>query len=466
MQSRFDIAILGGGAAGTLAAIQGLRQARTADRIVLFEPGARLAEGVAYATARGEHLLNVPTGRMSALADHPDDFLDWLAARPGHHDTAREALARGYAQRRDYALYLRDRLQQARHDSVASLEVVPMRIDQLRRADDHWQLHGADGRFEARRVLLAVGNAARPLPARGASTLPRPRRLDAWDYAGVAAIDADAEVCIAGTGLSMVDAVLTLAGNGHRGRIHLLSRHGLLPLAHTPVHEVDDTLQPAELHGQGVRARLRRLRRQVRDAATRGLPWQAVMERLRPHVQALWRSLPAGEQRRFLRHASRHWDIHRHRIAPSVHAVLRDLLDSGRLRIHRARLDMVAGGPRCVQLTARTRDGRGLVLDVDHVINATGVEMRVQAMRNPLLEQLLGDGYARAGAHGIGLDCDAGGRLRDAAGVPQDDLRVIGSLRIGEAWESIAVPELRVQAAEVIHAWRVPGGVLPAQLPG
>jgi uncharacterized NAD(P)/FAD-binding protein YdhS len=74
-------------------------------------------------------------------------------------------------------------------------------------------------------------------------------------------------------------------------------------------------------------------------------------------------------------------------------------------------------------------------------------------MRNPLLEQLLGDGHARPGAHGLGLASDAQGRLLDAQGHAQDDLRVAGSLRIGEAWESIAVPELRVQAQVIACDW-------------
>ena len=61
---------------------------------------------------------------------------------------------------------------------------------------------------------------------------PPVRMVDAWDYDGVAAIPGDADVCILGTGLSMVDAALTLGGDGRGGRILALSRHGLLPLAH------------------------------------------------------------------------------------------------------------------------------------------------------------------------------------------------------------------------------------------
>lgn len=461
MQSRYDIAIVGGGAAGTLAAIHLLRHAGTPLRIALFEPGPRPGEGVAYATTRDEHLLNVPSGRMSALPDHADDFVEWLSSRPGHAGTGREALARTYAPRREYAAYLGERLQRAREAATAVLEVLPLRIGSLQREGGGWILVAGGTRTRATRVLLATGNAPRPLPLRGSGALAQPRLVEAWDHAGVAAIGAEADVCIVGTGLSMVDVLLTLSANGHRGNIHLLSRHALLPLAHAPVHQVDEQLDVDALHPLGVRARLRSLRRQARDAATRGLPWQAVMERLRPHVAALWQSLTLDEQRRFLRHAARHWDSHRHRVAPAVHARLQELRDSGRLQVHRARLDMAVAGQRCVQLTAHTGDRRTVVLDIDHVVNATGVELRVQAMRSPLLVQLLGDGHARPGAHGIGVDTDPEGRLRDADGRAQDHLRAIGSLRIGEAWESIAVPELRLQAEAVARDWLGPGSHAP-----
>src|SRR5690606_7794125 len=81
MHRDHDIAIVGGGAAGTLAAIHLLRRAAPGLRIAMYEPSLHPGEGVAYSTRRPEHLLNVPAGKMSALPDEPGDFLAWLAAR-------------------------------------------------------------------------------------------------------------------------------------------------------------------------------------------------------------------------------------------------------------------------------------------------------------------------------------------------------------------------------------------------
>ena len=292
-------------------------------------------------------------------------------------------------------------------------------------------------------------------PARGAGALSPAQRIAAWDFDAVKAIDHDAEVCIVGSGLSMADALLSLADNGHRGRIHVLSRHALLPLSHADVAAAAG-FDAQALFAMPLRARMRALRAQARDALQNGLPWQAVFERLRPHGQALWQSLTEAEQRRFLRHAVRYWDIHRHRVAPHVHARIAALRDSGQLRLHRGRVDHVMAQGRCVRLAYRHADGRFDELDADVLVNATGVELRARTMRSPLLDGLLGRGHARPGPHGIGIDTDESGRVLDADGRAWPNLLAIGSLRIGTLWESIAVPELRVQAEAAARALLLP----------
>lgn len=459
-ENTFDLAIIGGGAGGVLAAIHALRIAETAMHIVLIEPAERLGEGAAYATRYPEHLLNVPIRRMSAFNDAPADFLDYMMEISGD-GADRETLAHQYAERRQYGHYLRDRLERARAASKATLQVVRERVVGLVEAGDVFHLRlQDDGSLSAHSVLLAVGNASKPLPARGAGTLPAGAVIPAWDFDAVKAIPANASVCIVGSGLSMVDSALSLADNGHRGRIHVLSRHALLPLSHS-AHAIAD-FDAQKLLTMNLRQRMRFLRAAARDAAAQGLPWQAVMERIRPLGQALWQSLSVSDQRRFLRHVVRLWDVHRHRIAPQVHARIEALQTHGQLKRHRGRLDAVMPVGACVRLAVRQRDGRDQPLDVDRIINATGVEMRAQTMRNPLLLELLGSGHAQTGPHGIGLRTDRDGALLDAHDRPQPRFMAIGSLRIGCLWESIAVPELRGQAETAARRLLRPA---PAALP-
>ncbi|KAG0752304.1 hypothetical protein G6F24_013658 [Rhizopus arrhizus] len=91
-----DLAIIGGGAAGVLVAIQVLRQARAPLALAIFEPASQLAQGIAYATPWPEHLLNVPAAKMSAFADAPGDFLDYLMAANAYPGEAREVLGERY----------------------------------------------------------------------------------------------------------------------------------------------------------------------------------------------------------------------------------------------------------------------------------------------------------------------------------------------------------------------------------
>lgn len=445
-----DLAIIGGGAAGVLVALQALSQARGPLRIRLFEPASTLAEGIAYATPSPVHLLNVPVARMSAFPDQPLDFQEYLqdvAAYP-HDDAA--TLPGRFASRRHYAPYLRQRLATLAASSTASLEVTHQAVLAVQRTASGLRLTLADGSVcDARQMVLACGNTPRPMPLAGADAIESTRLAEAWDHEGVRLLGGGQVVGIVGSGLSMVDSVLTLLETGHDGVIHAFSRHGLLPLPHA--HGAPATFDPAPLLAMPLRQRMRALRLHVREAAASGIPWQSVMERIRPLGQALWTSLDAADQRRFLRHVVRYWDVHRHRIAAEVHARLQAAIGARQLQLHRARLQGVVEDGAGLRVSAQV-DGTASHWRVDALVNATGIETRTSALRNPLLRHLLAHGMARSGPHGLGLDTRAGdGCLLDADGNADAAIGVIGTLRIGTLWETIAVPELRQQAAGVVH---------------
>src|SRR5438874_13733830 len=81
------IAIIGGGASGTLTAFHLVRR-RTPARVILIDQQSDFGLGLAYSTPSLRHLLNVPAGKISALPDQPDHLLNWL--RRNHDPGATE----------------------------------------------------------------------------------------------------------------------------------------------------------------------------------------------------------------------------------------------------------------------------------------------------------------------------------------------------------------------------------------
>ncbi len=434
-----DVAIVGAGASGLLTAIHLLRDARAPFRIALIEKAERVGDGIAYSTRRPEHLLNVTAGRMSAFDDDADHFVRYLDRTVGH-DASDHAV---FAQRKEYSDYLRATFDEVRGASLASIELIRDDVVNIAASENVVLSLRSGQSISSRRAVLALGNWPRANLLSTDSEIPLDKLLLGWNFDAVGEIDRDDDVLIAGSGLSMVDAVLTLANNAHAGEIHVVSRHGLFPLSHAPYGRLDLTLD--ELCRLPLRARLRRLRAVARAAATRGEPWQWLMDTLRMDNVRLWRTLSADDQRRFLRHASRYWDVHRHRIAPAAAAVVGRLLQTGQLCRHRGRVESVVAIDDRLKIRI-TGDGPAVV-PIDRVIDCTGLQGDIRRVTNALVSSLRDDGIIRAGAHGIGIDTTIDGALIGRDGTASATLFTLGSARIGQLWESVAVPELRSQAA-------------------
>ena len=78
----------------------------------------------------------------------------------------------------------------------------------------------------------------------------------------------------------------------------------------------------------------------------------------------------------------------------------------------------------------------------------TGPTPSNTAAANPAIGSLLVDGWLQPDELGLGVVTDAHGRPINAEGAAVADLFVVGTLRKPALWESTAVPELRMQAAE------------------
>jgi uncharacterized NAD(P)/FAD-binding protein YdhS len=115
-------------------------------------------------------------------------------------------------------------------------------------------------------------------------------------------------VLIVGSGLTAVDSVLALEDRGHRGAIHVISRHGRWP----PVHGSPPPSSGSPLvvgQSNSVLTILRTLRAKARQAGVAEASWQVAFDQIRPHTNLICRRLPATERRRFPRHARPLWEI-------------------------------------------------------------------------------------------------------------------------------------------------------------
>ena len=73
----------------------------------------------------------------------------------------------------------------------------------------------------------------------------------------------------------------------------------------------------------------------------------------------------------------------------------------------------------------------------------------MQHSAEPVIRNLLAQGYGRPDPIGLGLEVDQGGQLIGGEGDPTPDLYAIGPLTRGAFWEMTAVPDLRGQARDL-----------------
>ncbi|MFZ4805503.1 MAG: FAD/NAD(P)-binding protein [Synechococcus lacustris] len=454
------IAVVGAGFSGTLVAAHLLRQQRPLT-ILLIERSGRFGTGLAYGTTDPGHLLNVSAGNMSAHPSDPGHLLRWL-------ELNREPLeglllgpidASSFLPRQVFGFYLTSVLEEARIHAGDGLKLERITADvvdlQPIGAAGGFRLSLGDGReLQADRVVLAWGNTAIPVEAtRTANPSGSDRHWrQGWAADATEGLDPDASVLLLGTGLTMVDMVVSLQRQGHRGPVVALSRRGHAPNAHRAYRPIAPFLSSADAP-RTVLGLWRLIRERAELAIRDGDDWRGVIDALRPITQELWRQLPDVERRRFLRHAAVVWDVHRHRIAADLHDLLQDWIGRGQLQILAGRLldvQQVEGG---LGLRLRRRHAHtDEVLRVERVISCTGIPLDYERADQPLLRRLREQHLLRSDPLALGLASAADGGLIDADGQRVPGLYTIGSPRKGDLWETIAVPELRHQAADLARS--------------
>ncbi|MFM0736378.1 FAD/NAD(P)-binding protein [Paraburkholderia xenovorans] len=446
------IAVIGGGFTGAAFIIHAIHASQSAAgdetalrlQFDLIERSAEIGRGIAYSTRDPLHRINVPSDRMSLFCDDPTHATRWLIAHDLLDPGSTDANGHHYVSREHYGAYVAATLR----DTVAAAG------DRVRFT--HWRasataIHVAGTvhevildtgvSIEADRIALCIGHAAPALPCEiSDATLRNPALItNPWAPQAFERIPQHASVLVVGTGLTMADCAVSLLERGHRGPITAISRRGLLAQPQGLFSSEADFLGDAQPPST-VRALLRMLRERIaREMPLRG--WQPAVDALRFDLARVWQALPPSEQRRVVRRLLPFWDVHRFRVAPQVHAVLREAIDARRIVVETKGIAGIDDNARDgFVVTLKQRSGAREQRVFDRIVFCTGPARNISA--NPLVHSLLAAGRARLDGAGIGLDVDSHSQLRERDGGLVAGLFAFGPITRGSFGEMSGAPDI------------------------
>jgi uncharacterized NAD(P)/FAD-binding protein YdhS len=443
------IAIIGGGFSGVMTAVNLARLGAYPLQVTIINARRPAGRGVAYGTRRMEHLLNVAARNMSVFSDQPEHLLQWLRTRSEFDDVPERDLRERFISRMIYGDYLRSIMQHHFQGAggMTSAEVVHIEGEAVD-IEPGGVIHLADGtQLEADRIVLATGNET-PADLPGADTLQdHPAWLaNPWQAWELRLPSPDGVIVLLGTGLTTVDAIITLRALGWPGVIHAVSRHGWLPHSHfRGIEYAEFPPSGVDLATLGLEKLMTLIEHHCARLRELGANPAIIIDKMRPHTQRIWQAFTVAERLTFARQHAARWNVMRHRIAPEIHAQITSAQLTGQLTVHAAnieRLEPMNGKVR-VHLSG------GSLLEGDLVINATGPQTRFTATQSILLRNLLQRGLVAADEMDMGVRIDGDHTILAGDGQRSHLLLALGPLLRGTYWETVAVPELRAQARRV-----------------
>jgi uncharacterized NAD(P)/FAD-binding protein YdhS len=494
----FDIGIVGAGASA-VCLLDALAQADDnrpsslePGTITVFDPSPNLWRGRPYQPDTTTVRVNSPPEDMSVRFGDSTHFIQWLAA----HDLVVGSATQYVDPFSDVRFVPRaifgDYLEQSARTALVHLMHRGWRVDLVREGvcaaapvEDGVLLETTTGRrvtVSHAALCVGVGHPADSYGLTGTpGFLPEPYPIGRT----LSGVDIDDEIAVIGTGLTAIDAVLALAARGHRGRISLLSRRGVLPsVRQRPVHhvlrhftvsrfraawtrgeqmtlpeliavlaaEVGDVGESMASIESEVRATCRehpvdRLRRQLAEVDSPVLGLRILQQAVPDTGPDVWPLLGDRDQAELLRTHYRTMMSLCCPMPPATAAKLLALIDSGQLELVSGveHIEPCAAGGFAI--TTSSGEQRA-----DFVVNAVSaaahkVPPKATSLVSSLVEAELAQRHPRGGVH-----VDRATSRLTVAGRPDPRLSALGDLAAGSLFFTFGIPSLVDRAYDIVAA--------------
>ncbi|MBP7272221.1 MAG: FAD/NAD(P)-binding protein [Saprospiraceae bacterium] len=451
------IAIIGGGFAGTLTAVQIIEKSTTVCDIILINDSETLNRGIAYHPYSNKHLLNVTAEKMSAFPDQPNHFLDWVMQQPDFADKDSTLVANSFLPRDLYGTYLTEIWQYALQSATVkkiNVAVIDGTVTDISITENTVMLSVANNPpFSVNYCVLATGNNLPRNPPIGNNAFYTSKNYfqNPWHISSVKGITQTLPVLIIGNGLTMVDTVLGLMEQHFKGEIYAISPNGFNILSHRHnglkytklTTELSDNISLFDL--------VKLINKHIKAVREYGISAEPIIDSLRPHTQRIWQSLTEAEQKIFMARLRHLWGVARHRIPLHTFDKIMQLRIDGKLHIIAGKiLDINESQTNITVDYFDKKENITQQLNVSRVINCTGPETDIMNLHDSFLKACLLKGIIRQDTLKLGILANTETfQVKDSNGRLHPHLYTIGGNLRGELWESTAVNELRQQAAKL-----------------
>lgn len=445
------IGIIGGGFSGLLSAIHLTEQAQQPLHIYIINKGSDFPKGIAYSTTSPWLLLNVRAMGMSAFPDDLGHFVNWLKQHSAYSHKEEAELKMTFVPRMVYGEYL-ESIWNNFQERIKSqgLHKVSLITDRVIATDINEE--GAalqttsNGTISVSKVVLAVGHfAPSALPFSAEVLTSHPAYFgNPWGRWEENFEDKGGDAFILGSGLTMVDTVLSLLNNNFKGKIYFSSRNGFLPKSHGN-HVQTDFFKPEDLTSWRLTDLVKLYEHWANRYKDEGRPAFLAADKFRPVTQQIWNTWTLGEKKYFLEHYKAFWNVRRHRIAEEVHAVIKTAMDEGKLVLIKDKVDSVSTNGSLLTVHVNGEKEKQSFSNISYFFNCTGPQETYRHSTDPLIRSLIDSGQAQADDIDWGLKVNDKYACIKGDGEASDSVFATGCVIKGTYWETFAVPDLRKQ---------------------
>ncbi len=432
------IAIVGGGISGTLTVLNCIKQSKSPLHIIWFDAKNQFCKGLAYSTIDDQHLLNVRANNMSVFTDEPTHFTNWL------NNHSAQFSGNDFVPRKLFGEYVQATFDDFKNTNpLVSIQQIAEEVIDIEKKENVFQLKTSQT-YSAQTLVLALGNFLPAHPRSISKEFIESENYfqNAFHPTLIQQAITKKDITIIGSGLTMIDVLVSLHHHSYSGKINIISPHAYIPQAHieNPLPSVKPFIE--EHKSYTLIELLSLVNQQLKKAKKETLNPHSVIDVMRPHLQFIWMNFSLNEKQQFLRHLRHKWGVARHRAPNKSMVTLQILQSTGIINLVKGRVQDIKTTDNSFEIHYSNSEKSQKSIKTDFIINCTGPESDYLKIPSSLVQNLIKNDIFEPDSIHYGINAAKTGLI-------SSNLYTIGPPLKGILWESTAVPEIRLQAKEL-----------------